>query len=224
MAKLLKSNEIYSKVVDLINDEDDALVLVSPYVSLTGTILSALQLRQKKYLSTVLICRKGDLKDDVKSLLQGIDYLKLYECANLHSKVYINSNEALVCSMNLYGASINNNHELGIWVDNSDVLYDDIYKEVGNLRKLSSEIAKGKKPLFSGLLPSKKEPKGYCIRTGKEIPFNPEKPFSADAFKAWSKYANHEFPEKYCHFSGEPSNGQTCFSKPILRKNWNKIK
>jgi hypothetical protein len=65
---------------------------------------------------------------------------------------------------------------------------------------------------------------GYCIRTGKEIPFNAERPFTDEAFRSWSQFKNDEYPEKYCHFSGEPSNGETSKARPILRKNWNKAK
>ena len=35
---------------------------------------------------------------------------------------------------------------------------------------------------------------------------------------------NKDLPEKFCHFSGEPSNGETSFNKPILHKNWKKAK
>lgn len=65
---------------------------------------------------------------------------------------------------------------------------------------------------------------GYCIRTGKQIPFNPSKPFSDPSFKSWNKYKDENFKEKYCHFSGEVSNGETSFAKPILKKNWRKSK
>ncbi len=65
---------------------------------------------------------------------------------------------------------------------------------------------------------------GYCIRTGIKIPFNIEKPLSYDAFKKWNELCDSSFPEKFCHFSGEPTNGETSVSKPILKKNWKKAK
>lgn len=65
---------------------------------------------------------------------------------------------------------------------------------------------------------------GYCIRTGEKIPFNIEKPMSEKAFESWLKFKNEDYSEKYCHFSGELSNGETTFSKPILHKNWQKAK
>lgn len=63
---------------------------------------------------------------------------------------------------------------------------------------------------------------GFCIRTGKEIPFNRDEPMSSEAFRSWVRFEDEEYPEKYCHFSGEPSNGQTSMSRPILKRNWKK--
>lgn len=57
---------------------------------------------------------------------------------------------------------------------------------------------------------------GFCIRTGKEIPFNPKKPFSSDAYKSWAKYKNPNYKENYCHRTGRKSTGRTSFSNPIL--------
>lgn len=65
---------------------------------------------------------------------------------------------------------------------------------------------------------------GFCIRTGVKIPFNQKHPMCDTAFQSWKKFSNNEYPEKYCHFSGELSNGETTFSRPIFRKNWTKAK
>jgi ribosomal protein L25 (general stress protein Ctc) len=72
--------------------------------------------------------------------------------------------------------------------------------------------------------PQPKSPQGYCIRTGTQIPFNAKRPFCDTAFESWSKFKNPDFAEKFCHFSGESSSGETTFSKPILKKNWSKAK
>lgn len=65
---------------------------------------------------------------------------------------------------------------------------------------------------------------GYCIRTGNSIPFNPELPMCHEAFQSWQQYRNPDYPEKYCHFSGEISNGETSIARPILRRNWKKAR
>lgn len=57
---------------------------------------------------------------------------------------------------------------------------------------------------------------GYCIRTGVEIPFNPNRPFCASAYDSWSYYKNPDYPENYCHKTGRKSNGRTSYHKPIL--------
>lgn len=65
---------------------------------------------------------------------------------------------------------------------------------------------------------------GYCIRTGEKIKFNPERPYSYEAFKEWKKFNNPEYREKFFHLTGEQSNGETSFNKPILLKNLNEAK
>lgn len=65
---------------------------------------------------------------------------------------------------------------------------------------------------------------GYCIRTGVKIPFSIDKPMTEEAHRVWSKYKDGNYSEKYCHFSGEESNGETCYNKPVLAKNWKKAK
>jgi hypothetical protein len=47
---------------------------------------------------------------------------------------------------------------------------------------------------------------------------------SYDAFKKWNEYGDPDYSEKFCHFSGEPSNGETSVRQPILKKNWKKAK
>jgi hypothetical protein len=65
---------------------------------------------------------------------------------------------------------------------------------------------------------------GFCIRTGSKIPFNPKMPMCEEAYANWSRYKNSDYREKYCHYSGEPSNGETTFARPILAKFYNKLK
>lgn len=92
------------------------------------------------------------------------------------------------------------------------------------LDKLSFKYGtdRGKNSTATDSKPRRETLKGYCIRTGKKIPFDLKMPLSKSAYQSWLNFENPDYPEKYCHFSGEPSNGQTSFSKPILNKNWKK--
>jgi hypothetical protein len=57
---------------------------------------------------------------------------------------------------------------------------------------------------------------GYCIRSGEEIPFNPNKPMSNAAYHTWAQFENPDYEENYCHKTGKPSYGRTSMRHPIL--------
>lgn len=116
-------------------------------------------------------------------------------------------------------------------MDYERIVYQDINvvslndKDVVPILKTRSEkrLKKDNKPV-SKTKPNSKKKKvvskdseiGYCIRTGEEIAFNPERPFCYKAYKSWASFENFDFPEKYCHKTGKASNGKTSMAKPIL--------
>lgn len=59
--------------------------------------------------------------------------------------------------------------------------------------------------------------KGFCIRTGVEIEFNPQRPFCAEAYRSWAKFGNADYGEQYCHKTGRASYGRTSMNNPILK-------
>ena len=63
---------------------------------------------------------------------------------------------------------------------------------------------------------------GYCIDTGASIPLNVAKPMAYASYKKWMEATggNPKAPMKYCHYSGEASNGKTSVSRPILKQHW----
>ena len=62
----------------------------------------------------------------------------------------------------------------------------------------------------------KEDIEGYCIRSGAKIKFNPKQPMNRESWKKWNEYGNPNFPEKYCHKTGQLSNGKTSMKYPIL--------
>ena len=57
---------------------------------------------------------------------------------------------------------------------------------------------------------------GYCIRTGTPIPYDPERPFSYEAYRTWVQFGDADYPERYCHRTGQASHGKTSMRQPIL--------
>jgi hypothetical protein len=112
----------------------------------------------------------------------------------------------------------------------SDVLYDTtekFYRSISSYKSdqagkrisdFPEELELGSQPTIR---PSREEIDlkeiGYCIRTGEKIPFNPKRPFSEKGYRSWAQYENKDYPEKYCHRTGEKSFGKTSMRNPIVK-------
>lgn len=238
MAKFINTRKAVSEIEDLIRNAEEKLVLVSPYLKLSKDFKELLGYRNSKDKITTIIFGKQELNPDEMKFLQGLRFVILKYNEDLHAKCYLNDDKMVITSLNLYEFSMANNKEMGVLIDKNDPsdtqLFDEAYKEVDYINQTSqrfdlnvpktgfnnrSDNNKAKERKTSN---SSSEHIGYCIRTGVEIPFNIEKPMCKEAFKSWNKYGDPDYPEKFCHFSGEASNGETCMSRPILEKNWKK--
>ncbi|GAB3221136.1 phospholipase D family protein [Algoriphagus aestuariicola] len=89
-----------------------------------------------------IVYRESKLQLEESNWLESQVGVRTSICPTLHSKCYINENEAIVTSMNLYSFSQQNNDEMGILVRKEDDpdLYKDIYTEATRLLTISEEI------------------------------------------------------------------------------------
>jgi len=240
MAKFLNTTGVSYHLEELIKGTKDRLILVSPYLQFTDRIKEHLKNLNIQKRDIRIVYRENKLQFEENNWLESQIGIRTSICKNLHAKCYINENEAIITSMNLYEFSQQNNNEMGIYISKAQDadLYNSALEEVQRLLTISEEIRVTVKKVTADT-PPKTEKKavevktsnfksdkqtGFCIRTGIPIPFNIEKPMSYDAFKSWNKFGDSEYPEKFCHFSGESSNGETSVSRPILKKNWKKAK
>jgi hypothetical protein len=234
MAKFPNTTGVSYYLQELIDKANEKLVIISPYLKINDRIKQSLEDKNRMKIDIRVVYGKNELQPDENNWLKSMTNIRSSFCKDLHAKCYLNENEAIITSMNLYEFSQVNNNEMGIHVDKTtdSELYKNIYDEVQRLIRISDEIVisvekapnKEKMTPKSEISSNGNKKHGYCIRTGVEIPFNVEKPMSYEAFKSWGKYNDAEYPEKFCHFSGEPSNGETSVSRPILKKNWKKAK
>lgn len=236
MAKFLDTTGVSYHLQQLIKRANEKLVLISPYLKINDRIKQELEDKNRLKIDIRVIYGKNELQLEENNWLKSMTSIRSSFCKDLHAKCYLNENEAIITSMNLYEFSQVNNNEMGIYIEknNDPELYKDIFEEVQRLIRISSEfiISVEKAPTKDKQLEKNenKEKKndtkktGFCIRTGVSIPFNVEKPLSYESFKKWNEFGDVNYPEKYCHFSGEASNGETSVSKPILKKNWKSAK
>jgi phosphatidylserine/phosphatidylglycerophosphate/cardiolipin synthase-like enzyme len=238
MAKFLDTTGVSYHLQQLINKANEKLVLISPFLKINDRIKQSLEDKNRMKIDIRVVYGKNELQPEENNWLKSMTSIRASFCKDLHAKCYLNENEAIITSMNLYEFSQVNNNEMGIFVDKTSDpdLYKDIYDEAYRLIRISDEIIisvekatskeknpekynsknKSEKKLGNGI--------GFCIRTGVEIPFDNKNPLCKEALKSWNKYKDPTYPEKFCHFSGEPSFGETSFGFPIMNKNWKKAK
>jgi phosphatidylserine/phosphatidylglycerophosphate/cardiolipin synthase-like enzyme len=232
MAKFLNTTGVSYHLEELIKGTKDRLILISPYLQFTDRIKEHLSNLNIQKRDIRIVYRENKLQLEENNWLENQIGIRTSFCKNLHAKCYINENEAIITSMNLYEFSQQNNNEMGIYISKTQDpdLYNATLEEVQRLLTISEEIRVTVKKITADTPPktaftkSSDKQTGYCIRTGVSIPFNVEKPLSYDAFKKWNEFGDPDYPEKFCHYSGESSNGETSVSRPILKKNWKKAK
>ncbi|WP_274475381.1 phospholipase D family protein [Mangrovimonas aestuarii] len=116
----------------------------------------------------------------------------------------------------------------------SDVLFDSTKKFYGVFKSKGKEAQKLSdfpQELLLGTTPvdrpkreveEKKKEKarfsksGYCIRTGVEIPYNPNQPMTYESWKVWNQFGDPDYPESFCHQTGRKSHGKTSMRRPIM--------
>jgi len=240
MAEFLDTQGVSYYLKKLIDNSTDKLYLISPYLQINRQLKLALEDRHKFNITIIIIYGKEGtvINPEDSDWLKEMPGISLMFHKDLHAKCYYNEKEAIITSMNLFMFSQQNNVEMGIYIskEKDEELYKQLTNEIDKIKRgsehrtISVQKVEAKKPDTTKTTAkvesqmSKGKQTGYCIRTGVEIPFNIEKPMSYEAFKVWSQFGDPDYPEKFCHFSGEPSNGETSVSKPILKKNWKKAK
>lgn len=277
MAKFLEGNKLNVELENILENAEEILILITPFIRLHDRYASILKTKLEDYdLRIVVVFGKNE--DNLSKSFKPEDFHFFKKFTNieiryekrLHAKYYANESHAIISSMNLYSYSQDNNIEVGVLtkstllsivpgadgldqeaaiyfervINQSELLYKTepilergmmgfkkslkgenvLVDKLSEFLKNPSKFEKTKKEKNSKKLETKNKKVGYCIRTGEEIPFNLEKPLSYKAYQAWAKYKDSDYPEKYCHFSGEESNKKTSVAKPILKKYWTKAK
>ena len=151
---------------------------------------------------------------------------------------YLNEEQAILTSMNLYQFSQQNNVEMGLLIRAREDhgLYDEIRKEADRIEKGSDkvilQVAKPKpapavkarpapKPTPSKSAPTSGIPKtGFCIRCKTTVPADPEKPYCYRCYQSWRLYENPVWEEKYCHICGKEND--STMAKPRCRSCYRK--
>ena len=232
MAKFLDTTGVSYHLQQLINNSNEKLILISPFLQLNDRLKQSLEDKDRLKIDVRIIYGKSELQPAENNWLKSLRSIRTSFCQNLHAKCYLNENSAIITSMNLYEFSQINNNEMGIYIDKTEdeQLYIDVYTEAMKLVRISDEIkvSVARVPKSSDESTEKTiKPvsgvSGFCIRCGEKLKLNPMAPYCSKCYKAWKKYENEEFEENYCHICGKPNKSSlikpSCYTCYTANKN-----
>lgn len=142
MAKFLNTSGTTYHLEELIKKSSDRLILISPYLKLNERIKELLEDKNRLKIDIRIVYGKSDLQPEEINWLKGLDFVRTSFCKNLHAKCYMNENECIITSLNLYEFSQINNNEMGILIsrDADNQLYSDAYEEAQRIIRISEEV------------------------------------------------------------------------------------
>lgn len=234
MVEFLDTNATSSELSKMVSRSKEKLYLVSPYLQMSDKIKILIQQAEKESpeIDIKVLYRSdknGEINEkDMDFLLKQLNNASIYSLDNLHAKCYLNEDTAIITSMNLYQHSQENNWEMGVKIDRSKdtVLYADTNQHIsllfdasqkyerklidfGDIANQTSCIRKKLKKVGKVAIPNS----CYCIRCGKDINYDMDKPLCPTCYKSWQRYMDKFYQEKYCHYCGKAN--QTSFAKPL---------
>lgn len=138
MPKFLDTQAISHELMNVIKEAKEKIILVSPYLKVNPQIQERLKTKSKlgTLAEIVIVYGKSELKQTELEWIKEIDDLKTYEKGNLHAKCYLNEDKAIICSMNLYDYSQQNNIEMGLLISrqNDKEAYESLMEEINNIK------------------------------------------------------------------------------------------
>lgn len=114
---IIGTTSISFEIENVLKSADKYLILVTPYLKLNQRLKVGLSDAFKRVENVFLLHREHELKKEESLWLNSFDNIKIFPIKNLHSKIYVNEEVAIISSMNLYEYSQINNHEIGVVIN-----------------------------------------------------------------------------------------------------------
>jgi len=215
MAKFLDTQNITAAIGNIIKKANERVILISPYIDFDKRYKLLIEEKNNDGVYVTIVSGKKEkqlkFNDEIKKWIKSMKYINHIFQKELHAKCYLNENEALITSMNLYKASQENN-EMGILITKKEdtEAYTDLLNEV-------KRIIEKDNPNFTF-----KE--GFCIRCKTSIKFDPLHPYCKKDYQVWSEFKKKDYEEidGVCHICGEPN--PSSLNKPVCLECYNKNK
>jgi hypothetical protein len=224
MAKFLNTEGVTYHLSQVINNAQERLFLISPYLKINDRLKESLQYKDKFKIDIRIIYGKNELQPSELNWLRSLESVRTSFYKELHAKCYLNEKEAIITSMNLFEYSQVNNYEMDIYIDRTidSELYKNMYEEVTRLILNSKEIkiSVSEVPHKNDILDKPINPSvnvsGFCIRCHAAIKLNPMVPYCKSCYSFWKMDKKEDQEEKYCHICGKSNKSAlikpTCYA------------
>ncbi len=221
--QLLNTVDTIARIVALIRDAKERVMLVSAYSNLGTDDRLGREIRDalSRRVRVTMIVREDDRTPLKAAWLEALRPqleagLVLKSVAGLHAKVYLSDSAVLISSLNLLSASFLKTIEVGLWSDEPGVIREvDAFlkREVvphaqpvalGGRPQLGAAPASSPRPVARPASPKGKLlRKGRCIRCADPVPLNPDRPYCPDCFDEWAEWENEDYQDEFCHGCGD---------------------
>lgn len=224
MGEFLTTTGVSHRLEEIIKNANERLILISPYFNVNNRVKELLGHKDREDINISVVCRKSKLPTSEKQWFDSLASVNTIFRKNLHAKCYLNENEALLTSMNLYEYSQVNNDEMGIAITRAEEpdLFKSIYEEAVRLATKIENVnatVGGRKRRASDRTSSRGQKRtaqnGFCIRCNGKIAVQLSQPYCEPHYVSWNQFKNRNFPENYCHSCG--SRHSTSLAKPKCR-------
>ncbi len=213
MAKFLKTTGVSHHLEEIIDKAGDKIVIISPYLKINSRLKGLLEDKDRMKINIHVVYGKNELQPTESAWLQGLNSIRTTFLKNLHAKCYLNEDNALITSMNLYEFSQQKNEEMGILVsrEQEPELYREIDEAAKGLIRQGEEI----QLIVNPVIPSAETP---AVAKAKSA--TPRDPKRSSSHKTKTTTLTLERPSSgHCIRCGGPMS-EAIESRPFCKKDW----
>ena len=141
MPQICDTYDINANIAHIIEDARKHIVIISPFIKINRKMQKAIELADRRGVRLFLIYGKTELDESTAVWVRRLRNSSLGYIRNLHAKIIMNEDFAVMSSMNLYEYSQVNNEELGAFFGRREdrAAFKDIVFQVLRLIRLSEK-------------------------------------------------------------------------------------
>lgn len=206
--ELLGGEDVYHRVVKLIQESQRYLVLATAYLKSWRHLTIALREAHERGVAIYLVVRAGDgsarEREKRKSAIEELSpFVEVLEVERLHAKVYVSEAKAIVSSMNLT-ASSRDSIEIGVCFEEPEFV-DSVITELTRYCPELKAVRRATRMKRASPAKVVEPAEAYCIGCGSGQPYNPLRPLCMTCYRKSSRGKRlQEMNERHCHQCGAP--------------------